>query len=272
MMGGGIVMPTGSGQQAGATGTSTDPNAAAAAGQATQPTNIVNLVGTPTELRFDISRLPRAEQYQGIMEADANGELVATDLASDIKTVAYYLLSEESAAAAGSSLNVAGSLVPSTTGRGRGLMRTELDRAVMLFSESNGQAESLYDSGRLLANEIVGLGFRYHDGTAWAQQWDSKTDGGLPRAIEITLILQPTYAMSDAALSAQMASTTSQTASPLEQEFRLIINLPSAPLVRDTTATTATDPSDPTAAAAGAAGTAGATSGATSGMTAGGLQ
>ena len=157
------------------------------------------MVGTATELRFDISRLPRIEQYQGVMEPDASGQLVATDLPSDIKTVAYYLLSEESAAAAGSSLNVAGSVIPSASGRGQGLMRTELDRAVMLYSESSGQPESLYDSGRLLAKEIVGLGFRYHDGTTWAQQWDSKTDGGLPRAIEITLVLQPTYAMASRA-------------------------------------------------------------------------
>jgi hypothetical protein len=276
MMGGGIAVPTGGGQQAGAAGTSTDPNAAAtgSAAEATEATNVVNLVGTATELRFDISRLPRADQFQGIMAADATGELAAADLPSDIKTVVYYLLSEESAATADSGLNVPGSLVPSTSGRGRGLMRTELDRAVMLYSEASGQVETLYDGGRLLAKEIVGLSFRYHDGSAWSQEWDSKTSGGLPRAVEITLVLQPTYAMSDAALSAQMAQTgsmTGNTLSPLEQEFRLIINLPSAPLVRETTTETATDPNDPAAAAnsaagASAAGATGASAAATGGF------
>jgi hypothetical protein len=174
---------------------------------------------------------------------------------SDIKTVVYYLLSEESAVATDSALNVPGSMVPSVSGRGRGLMRTELDRAVMLYSESSGEVQSLYDNGRLLAKEIVGLSFRYHDGSGWAQEWDSKTSGGLPRAVEITLTLQPTYAMSDSALAAQMAAPTAfGEPSALEQEFRLIINLPSAPLVRETTTETATDPNDPMAAANAASG------------------
>ena len=124
MAGGGVVAPTGTGQQTGAAA-STDPNAATT-GAATEPTNVVNLYGTSTELRFDISRLPRVEQYQGITEANASGELVATDLPSDVKTVTYFLLSDESAESAASTLNVSGSITPSTTGRGRGLMRGEI--------------------------------------------------------------------------------------------------------------------------------------------------
>jgi len=262
MAGGGVVVPSGTGQQAGqqtGAGAATDPNVATTTGEATEPTNLVNLYGTSTELRFDISRLPRVEQYQGIMEADASGELVATDVPSDVKTVTYFLLSDESAESAASAFNVSGSITPSTTGRGRGLMRGELDRAVTLYSEANGQLESSYDGARLLAQEIVGLAFRYHDGSGWAQEWDSKTDGGLPRAIEITLTLQPTYALNDAALAKSDPLTGT---SPLEQEFRLIVNLPSAPLVPETTAATA-DPTDP-AAAAGSTSAAGAGPGATS--------
>jgi len=278
--GGGMVVPTGqsgqSGQQAGASGTSTDPNAAATTAETAEPTNVVNLYGTSSELRLDISRLPRAEQYQGMMEADASGELSPTDLPSDIKTVIYFLLSDESADAAASTLNVSsGSVVPSATNRGRGLMRTELDRAVTLWSEANGQLDSAYEGGKLLAPEIVGLWFRYHDGSSWSEEWDSKTAGGLPRAVEITMTLKPTYAMNDAGLAAQAAqatqiSPTGETTSPLEQEFRLVVNLPSAPLVPDTTAAT-TDPSDP--AAAGATSSTGATgSSAAGGTSAGGLQ
>jgi hypothetical protein len=262
MVGGGVVVPTGAGQQAGqqtGAAASTDPNAATTTGEATEPTNVVSLYGTSTELRFDISRLPRVEQYQGSMAADASGELVATDVPSDVKTVNYFLLSDESADSAASAFNVSGSITPSTTGRGRGLMRSELDRAVTLYSEANGQLESSYDGAKILAQEIVGLAFRYHDGSSWSQDWDSKTYGGLPRAIEITLTLQPTYALNDAALA--KADPLSGT-SPLEQEFRLIVNLPSAPLVPETTAP-ATDTTDPAAAA-------GSTSGAGAGATSAG--
>jgi hypothetical protein len=173
--------------------------------------------------------------------------MVATDLPSDIKTVNYFLLSDESADSAASTLNVSGSITPSTTGRGRGLMRGELDRAVTLYSEASGQLESTYDGARLLAQEIVGLAFRYHDGTSWAQEWDSKTAGGLPRAIEITLTLQPTYALNDAALakSDPLPARRRWNRSSAHRQSA------DAPLVPETTAAT-TDSTDPTAATGGA--------------------
>jgi len=38
--------------------------------------------------------------------------------------------------------------------------------------------------------EAVAMEFSYFDGTEWLESWDSESDGGLPKAIEITLTLQ----------------------------------------------------------------------------------
>ena len=41
--------------------------------------------------------------------------------------------------------------------------------------------------------DVVGLKFRYYDGTAWTETWDSVTGGTVPKAVEITLHVKSTY-------------------------------------------------------------------------------
>src|SRR5262249_2950919 len=148
-------------------------------------------------LRFDISRLPRVDQYQGMISA--KGEPSAIDLPSDVKTIAYFLRSESSAASYTGNPNAPGGEA-STDGYGRGLMRAELDRAVSSWVENNGGTESIYSSAELLADEVVGLGFEFYDGTQWLTDWDSSTQS-LPRAIRIWLSIKPTYGMSERELA-----------------------------------------------------------------------
>lgn len=40
---------------------------------------------------------------------------------------------------------------------------------------------------RVLARGLAGVGIRYSDGGAWQEDWDSRRDGGPPRAVEITM-------------------------------------------------------------------------------------
>lgn len=42
-----------------------------------------------------------------------------------------------------------------------------------------------------IAPEVVSLNFRYHDGDDWQDSWDSSTDKQLPRAVEISIGIEP---------------------------------------------------------------------------------
>lgn len=221
--GGALVVTGGSGTSgnAGATTAGTDP----AAGTSTTSTApIVQLIGTSTELRLDISRLPRIDQYEGIVTA--SGESSGTDLPSDVKTVIYYLRSDGTSSGSSSTNSDV-----STTGYGRGLMRGEMDRAVALWAETNGDTQALYASAQMFAEEVVGLSFEYFDGTEWYTEWDSNTYGALPRAIRVWLAVQPTYAFDEKGLAQSVAGKP-----PPQQEVYFVVTLPSAPLVPPTPA------------------------------------
>jgi general secretion pathway protein J len=41
-----------------------------------------------------------------------------------------------------------------------------------------------------LAQGVDGLNFRFYDGEEWADEWDSRIKGGLPKAIEVVLVMR----------------------------------------------------------------------------------
>jgi hypothetical protein len=211
---------------------------------------VVQLVGSATELRFDISRLPRVDQYKGIMTQ--GGELSAVDLPSDVKTIAYFIRSTQSAQSYADDPRAIGGEA-STDGYGRGLMRAEMDRAVTLYADA-GTGESVYSYAQLLANEVVGLGFEYFDGTEWLTDWDSATSSGLPRAIRVWLSIQPTYGMSEQELAEANAGKEVP-----PTDFYIVISLPTAPLVAPTTTETETTDSSTSTTPSGTSSTTGTT-------------
>jgi hypothetical protein len=204
---------------------------------------VVSFRGSSMELRFDVSRLPRVDQYAAVPVADGSSNDL--EFPSDIKTVVYFLQNDDNGQAVVQAElgGKVGFAEPSTSGRGRGLMRSEQDRAVLTLAESSGDDTAIYNNATLLASEVVGLAFQYFDGTEWLTDWDSSTQGGLPRAVEIVITLQPTYALTEKDLLA--TSAASDTEIP-EYTFRQVVNLPSAPLVapaaeaEESTSTTAT--------------------------------
>ena len=189
---------------------------------------VVSFRGSSMELRFDVSRLPRVDQYAAVPVADGSSNDL--EFPSDIKTVVYFLQNDDNGQAVVQAElgGKVGYAEPSTSGRGRGLMRSEQDRAVLTLAESSGDDTAIYNNATLLASEVVGLAFQYFDGTEWLTDWDSSTQGGLPRAVEIVVTMQPTYALTEKDLLATGAA--SDTEIP-EYTFRQVVNLPSAPLV-----------------------------------------
>jgi hypothetical protein len=182
---------------------------------------VVGLYGTSTELQLDVSRLPRLDQYQA--EMSQTGVMGVVDIPSDMKTITYFLRSEEAAAAGA----IPGMAVQSSVdGRGRGLMRRVLDRAVSAWAEENGTTSGTLGETELLANEVVGLEFAYFDGASWASEWDSVAMQGLPVAIEIRLMLQLTDGSQQTATLNPLASLSEEI--PDEKMYTLTVNLPTA--------------------------------------------
>ncbi|MEX2174378.1 MAG: hypothetical protein WD872_08450, partial [Pirellulaceae bacterium] len=201
---------TGSSLTGGATTTEEDPALTDAS------TSVVGLYGSPSEVRFNISRLPRVEQYDMLLAADS--DLAATDIPSDIKTVIYFVAAEGSA--------LSGLPEPSASGYGEGLMRAETDRAVAAWAEMNGDIAIGYAGAKLLAKEVTGLTLQYFDGAAWTPDWNSDEMGGLPVAVEIVLTVQPTRPMSEQEIADMGPS--SDDAAIEEQTYRLVVQLPVA--------------------------------------------
>ena len=129
--------------------------------------------GSQTAIVFDISRLPRLDQYNILVVADG-----VRDMASDIKTTSYFLDTTGQ-----SSQN---ELASDTLG---GLYRRQLDHSVASYANETGSLNA--GKTELLATEVVDLAFRFFDGEEWQNDWDSDEQGGFPIAVEIVIIVDP---------------------------------------------------------------------------------
>jgi hypothetical protein len=69
-----------------------------------------------------------------------------------------------------------------------GLVRTEGDRMAVEAVEANGGVATQISNGQMLAPEVSALTFRYFDGRVWSTEWDSETNGRIPRAVEIQIV------------------------------------------------------------------------------------
>lgn len=75
----------------------------------------------------------------------------------------------------------------------------------------------------VLAPEISEIRFAYFDGTAWLDSWDSRTIGGLPRAVRVTLGLWQAPPQQQ---QAGLNSLDSGTVFPVEQIFHIPLAVP----------------------------------------------
>lgn len=150
----------------------------------TLPRSVPGLYGGPDWIEVDVSRLPRVDQLQSEYALSADGLLL--DRVSDVKTVAYFVLSPEE------TINYSFVSTPGMVGFDQqgGLVRRELDRAVTAYAATTGELESVDQQLQPIASEVAAIEFAYFDGSSWCDSWDSDAEGSLPKAVEIRLYVR----------------------------------------------------------------------------------
>ncbi len=188
----------------------TDPNAAIC------PAAVPGLYGTSYALKVDVSRLPRLDQLYSDVTQSPDSPML--DRVSDLKTVTYYVIPPDSGQLAASAQ---GTMVRT------GLVRRELDRAVTAHAAEMGTLDLMGAEVEPLAPEVVAVEFAYFDGLEWLDYWDSQELGGLPWAVQITLLVAPSTNPSGAAVPLNASQTTSADGQPLLQ-YQHVVYLPAA--------------------------------------------
>ncbi|MGV3486487.1 MAG: prepilin-type cleavage/methylation domain-containing protein [Planctomycetaceae bacterium] len=192
------------------------------------------LIGNQFQIQFDISRLPRLEQWAPTLSATPG---VMADVPSDIKTVTYYVQAPGTIAGVVDPLQ---GYLPSSAPAGQqtasgGLVRRELDRAASNWATESGGLTGLLMTGDLIASEVVAIGFEYFDGIIWQIMWNSDEVGAMPKAIRITLTISDPDAVTDtASLAAGMDAGT--------RTFTHVVLLPVGMTATESTETTETLP------------------------------
>ncbi len=158
------------------------------------------LYGNQYELQVDISRLPRVDEYQPLASQDMTSSI--RDIASDVKTVAYYVRPP-------GATTVPGAQVGTLNSNEGGLVRRVLDRQVTLFASENGDISSLDQYGDVIAPEVTAIEFAYFDGLEWTTEWDSEEMGGLPLAVRITVSFAGSAEQQAAGVGAFLPTTAS---------------------------------------------------------------
>lgn len=164
------------------------------------------LFGAASELRCDISRMPRRDQYLYGLSTDG------LDVASDLRSVVYRLVPTDSL---DPSQTVG--LPPVTEPDSISLVRVGISHAVARLADETGTDLGAIGETMVLANGVKTLTFRYFDGEqgSWTESWDSESMESLPTAVEIVVALQPPVS----AISGQVLP---------EESYRLVVHLPLA--------------------------------------------
>jgi hypothetical protein len=89
------------------------------------------------------------------------------------------------------------------------------------------------------APEVFMIQFRYFDGQQWLEEWDSAQIGGVPTAVEITLVLQS--AADDAQQPFAMDASMFASIDP-SQVYRMVVHLPASEPIDSTATSTGATP------------------------------
>ena len=174
-------------------------------------TQSVGVFGDSETLVLHISR-PRAAQLEIAETATSS---------SDLQSVSYFLVSEESEGALPQL--VAQQASENSTiedAETSGLARMEGDRLAMNLADEQGDLESMASQARILAPEVDYLQFQYFDGAEWLDEWDSVAYEALPLAITITLGFRASEESQALTFSGIVGSSTNL--------YRLVVALPLA--------------------------------------------
>jgi hypothetical protein len=214
------------------------------------------IYGNQYELQIDVSRLPRQDQFFPDVKENAVTSIV--DIPSDVKTVTYYILNNDSTVVTDKPTIAATDLSQASNPNvvGHGLVRRQLDRCVTEWAVNNGNAATLATEGEVVAPEAISIEFMYFDGTDWLTEWDSESQGGLPIAIQIILGFGDIADFRDTA-SQTMTAPAGNTQNI--RYYRTIVSVPAAQNLQqgstDSTGTESTDTESGSSGSTGASGT-----------------
>lgn len=197
--------------------------------QATTTTSLpLGVYGSASDLTVDVSRLPRPDEYVAQQTSIMSGNLA--DVPGDIKSVSYFVQLPTNMGISDSLNNVTST--PAGSGMVGGLVRRQLDRAVISNAEEMGQADQLGRTGELIAPEVLSLEFAYYDGVEWLTSWDSSTQG-VPWLVEISVAMQSKSGEKNGLVSPGISLTTM----PYDEQkrygievYRLTVAIPGAQL------------------------------------------
>ena len=176
------------------------------------------LIGNQYQIQLDLSRLPRLEEYVAMLD-ETTADL--QDVPSDLKTVAYYVQSDDST---GGVIDSLAELDPDATDlTSGGLVRRSLDRAATVEAATMGNISTLNQTGDLLAPEIKSIEFSYWDGLTWQVEWSSDEFGELPLAVQVRI-----YMVDPALAATEDANTISSLGPDSMRAFSHIVRLPMA--------------------------------------------
>lgn len=180
----------------------------------------LGISGTAGELYVDVTRLPKQEELFATVtgytnapspassNAGASGTTTTNDAnpPADLKTV-HYSVRQGEAIEPGSA--AATSLAPDAQAHAGGLVRQEIPRRMRVFAEESGDSGLLESGQTLVAPEVVGLEFKYYDGSEATDVWDMKETKTLPIAIEVCVWLRSSRVASAGATSSAADMATS---------------------------------------------------------------
>ncbi len=174
----------------------------------------VGLYGTASYLRVDTAKTRRPGRRWSQSVAAGNGANLME--VGELRTISYAM----DVAPPAEQLRGLVPIGQEATFTGAVLMRSSRDRAVSVFFADNlgGDDESLF--AQPIATEVASIAFRYFDGSQWLSEWDTLLAGGLPAAVEVTLLLNPQPEQVDAASDLNQLQ--------MDLTFRRTISIPCA--------------------------------------------
>jgi prepilin-type N-terminal cleavage/methylation domain-containing protein len=201
------------------------------------PQDLASLVGTSRQLRLRVSQPSDAPDLLDVSDGVSETQVRLPD---DLTTVFYWLAQDagEQPATTMAEMPQGDALLrrqgawlrpPSLENSPNAALTaegaTDEDQWQIWFDRAEMPAEEQQtDPALIMATEVQGLRFRYLADGAWHDTWNSAERGGLPAAVEISLLLRK----EDSAVESAMPIAEEPT-EVIRPDFRLVVLLPTTP-------------------------------------------
>lgn len=185
------------------------------------------LIGNQYQIQFEVSRLPRIEEYMPMLTNPT--DVGIEDLPSDVKTVAYYV-QQANLSGVGDNIDQLSSSGRAKLQADGGLVRRALSRELTQYASESGDVMRLNQTGDLIAPEVLQIEFAYFDGAQWIYEWNSDESQGLPLAVQIRLTLGNRNSAADDPMSTGLATASDSAAGEV---YDLMVRLPMARIITE---------------------------------------